>query len=99
MKTSKTWTSVTPVLLSGFDTKHGRKDVRKTQKMLLKELRNVGLEPRSVTLFPQYLSTKLDKHGKQLTHTGVTLEFEDEQTGLLTCGAGRNQGLGVFAAA
>jgi CRISPR-associated protein Csb2 len=94
---SKRWVSVTPVLLSGYDMKHGRKDVRKTQKMLAKELAAVGLRPVSVSLFDQYLDTKLSKHG-QYVHTGVALEFDSEVSGLIVAGAGRNKGIGVFAA-
>ena len=97
MKPSRRWVSVTPVLLSGFDTKNGRKDERKTRKMLMKELTNVGLEPVSVTTFPLHLETPLEKHGKHYGHVGVALEFTHRVSGMVVAGAGRSSGLGVFA--
>ena len=96
---SRQWVTVTPVLLNGYDTKHGKKNLKKRQKMLTKMFRVVGLPvPKAIQTFAA--SEKFDvsnKHGKNYIQTMLAVEFDTEVAGMLVIGAGRNSGMGVFA--
>lgn len=96
---SRQWVTVTPVLLNGYDTKHGKKNLKKRQKMLTKMFRVVGLPlPKAIQTFAA--SEKFDvsnKHGKNYIQTMLAVEFDTEVAGMLVIGAGRNAGMGVFA--
>jgi CRISPR-associated protein, GSU0054 family (Cas_GSU0054) len=81
---SRCWVSVTPVLLNGYDTKHGKKNLKKRQKMLEKMFRVVGLEVSN-------------KYAKNYIKVMLAVEFDAEVAGMLAIGAGRNTGMGVFA--
>lgn len=98
-KPSKCWITVTPVLLNGYDTKHGKKSLKKHQKMLTKMFRVVGLPlPRAIQTFGAEESFKVgNKHGKNYIKTMLAVEFDTEVAGMLVIGAGRNAGMGVFA--
>ncbi|HKV79936.1 MAG TPA: type I-U CRISPR-associated protein Csb2 [Candidatus Sulfotelmatobacter sp.] len=99
-KPSKKWISVTPVLLAGFDTKHGKKNERKRQKMLRTMFMHAGLPaPRSIETFAsEGAKFKVsNKHGKNYIKTMLAVEFENEIAGMVVVGAGRNAGMGVFA--
>jgi len=97
---SRRWVSATPVLLSGHDTRRGKKDNRKLQKMLVKELGVVGLKPKSVMTFPMFpmFVDAGRKHNKTYQQVGLAVEFDEPVVGTMVVGAGRNFGLGVLAA-
>jgi hypothetical protein len=96
---SRRWVTVTPVLLNGFDTKHGKKNLKKRQKMLSKMFRVVGLPvPKAVQTFRAGLDFEIgNKYGKNYIKTMLAVEFDTEVAGMLAIGAGRNTGMGVFA--
>lgn len=98
-KPSKRWITVTPVLLNGYDTKHGKKSIKKRQKMLTKMFRVVGLPlPRTIQTFGAGETFEVsNKHGKTYIKTMLAVEFDTEVAGMLVIGAGRNVGMGVFA--
>jgi CRISPR-associated protein Csb2 len=96
---SRCWVSVTPVLLNGYDTKHGKKNLKKRQKMLEKMFRVVGLPvPRAIQTFSTGADFEVsNKYAKNYIMTMLAVEFETEVAGMLAIGAGRNTGMGVFA--
>jgi CRISPR-associated protein Csb2 len=96
---SRRWVTVTPVLLNGFDTKHGKKNLNKRQKMLSKMFRVAGFPvPKAIQTFRAGLDFEVgNKYGKNYIKTMLAVEFETEVAGMLAIGAGRNTGMGVFA--
>jgi hypothetical protein len=99
LKPSRYWVSVTPVLLNGYDTKHGKKNLKKRQKMLEKMFRVVGLPvPRAIQTFSAGKDFEVgNKYEKNYIKIMLAVEFEREVTGTLVIGAGRNTGMGIFA--
>ena len=103
---SRSWSSVTPVILPGFDD--GKRV--KAEKLLVQSLEQAGVPPESVTDLTlrkapfwsgsqhprQYQRPKYLKH---LPAWHVHLVFREPIPGPLTLGAGRHVGLGVMAAA
>jgi hypothetical protein len=96
---SHCWVSVTPVLLNGYDTKHGKKNLKKRQKMLEKMFRVVGLPvPKAIQTFSAGADFGVgNKYAKNYIKIMLAVEFDAEVTGMLAIGAGRNTGMGVFA--
>ncbi len=96
---SHRWVAVTPVLLNGYDTKHGKKSVRKRQKMLTKMFRVVGLPvPKTIQAFDAGETFQVsNKHGNNYIKTMLAVEFDNEVEGMIVVGAGRNAGMGIFA--
>jgi hypothetical protein len=96
---SRCWVSVTPVLLNGYDTKHGKKNLKKRQKMLEKMFRVAGLPvPRAIQTFSAGVDFEVsNKYAKNYIKTMLAVEFDAEVPGMLAIGAGRNAGMGVFA--
>ncbi len=100
----RSWSSVTPVILPGFDD--GK--VVKAERLLLQSIRQAGLPVQAVMnitlrkapLFPgsqhpsQYFLPGYLR-GKPGWH--AHLEFEETIPGPLSIGAGRHVGLGIFA--
>lgn len=96
---SRRWVTVTPVLLNGYDTKHGKQNLKKRQKMLTKMFRVVGLPvPKTIQTFePAQRIEVSKKHGKNYIKTMLAVEFENEVGGVVVVGAGQNSGMGIFA--
>ncbi len=96
---SHRWVTVTPVLLNGHDTKHGKKNVKKRQKMLTKMFRVVGLPlPKTIQAFGAGETFEVgNKHEKNYIKTMLAIEFDTEIAGMIVVGAGRNAGMGIFA--
>ena len=99
LKPSRLWVSVTPVLLNGYDTKHGKRNPKKRQKMLEKMFRVVGLPvPKAIQTFSTGEDFEVgNKYAKNYIKTMLAVEFDTEVTGMLAIGAGRNTGMGIFA--
>lgn len=99
LKPSRYWVSVTPVLLHGYDTKHGRQNLKKRQKMLAKMFRVIGLpQPKAVQIFATGNDFEIgNKYGKNYIKMMLALEFDSDVPGIIAIGAGRNVGMGVFA--
>src|SRR5260370_40629037 len=96
---SRRWVTVPPVLLNGYDTKHGKKSLTKRRKMLTKMFRVVGLPvPRTMQTFAAGETFGVsNKHGKNYIKTMLAVDFETEVAGMVVVGAGRNAGMGIFA--
>jgi hypothetical protein len=99
LTSSRYWVSVTPVLLNGYDTKHGKKNMKKQQRMLSKMFRVVGAPtPNAIQTFGTGADFEVgNKYAKNYIKLMLAVEFETEVPGLLAIGAGRNAGMGVFA--
>jgi len=99
LKPSRYWVSVTPVLLNGYDTKHGKKNPKKRQKMLEKMFRVVGLPvPKAIQTFSTGEDFEVgNKYAKNYIKMMLAIEFDSEVAGVIAIGAGRNAGVGVFA--
>jgi CRISPR-associated protein Csb2 len=109
---SKTWASVTPVILPGHDDHKPAKTI----KLIERALTQGGIEERcqftwgALPYFSNCLSAhKYDRNGRRtgyfrpdhlssLTAVHVRVTFEHPVAGPLTIGAGRHCGLGVLAA-
>ena len=110
--TSRTWCSVTPVILDG----HNDKKPEKTIKLIQTVLQRAGIETpceftwQSLPFLKNCLSAhKYDRSGrhtgyhrpshlKDLTAVHVRLTFTHPVPGPITLGAGRHCGFGIFAA-
>lgn len=101
---SAAWSTVTPVILPGFDD--GRHS--KAEKLLLQAIQQAGLPVEAVaeltlrkapfrpgSLHPQHY--RRPNYLRQLPAWHVRLEFREGVPGPLALGAGRHCGLGVFA--
>lgn len=99
--TATTWTSVTPVILDGYDDRNAAK----TEKLLRKALANAGITAEIETLDwrpfgfiagvePARAFIRPDKlHGTMLH---VRLQFKQRVQGPLAIGAGRYRGFGLL---
>jgi CRISPR-associated protein Csb2 len=94
---SRCWTTVTPILLSGYDDH----DPRKRRRLFEKMFRHAGLpQPMSVVELYGNSSDFLvgAKHGHDKLHRiFCAVEFGEEVSGVVAVGTGRYAGLGVFA--
>ena len=98
------WSTVTPVVLPGFDDKQ----LVKAQKMFIRAARQAGVSTDglvNVTLrkAPFWTGSQHPRHYRRplyLKHFPawhVKLEFQEPMSGPLVIGAGRHIGLGIFA--
>lgn len=96
---SRRWVTVTPVLLNGYDTKHGKTNLKKRQKMLTKMFRVIGLPvPRAIQTFSSRDGFDVgNKYGKSYIQIMLAIQFDTEVSGMVVVGAGRNAGMGIFA--
>jgi CRISPR-associated protein Csb2 len=102
IRQSKTWSTVTPVVLDGFNDHNARK----TEKLLTKALANAGIMvPVEFEHSPFGFRAGVDpvrdflrpeKLTGSLVH--VRLRFAEPFSGPLAIGAGRYRGFGLFAA-
>jgi CRISPR-associated protein Csb2 len=101
---AKTWSTVTPVLLPGFDD--GKQ--RKAEKLLISAVEHAGLPVSAVTELtlrkaPFWFGSQHPDHYprpsylKNLPGWLVQIVFRDPIPGPLAIGAGRHSGLGLFA--
>ena len=105
MHSSCRWTSVTPVVLPGFDHRRGKPRPQRTARRLLRHagipqaaVQRVVLEPTGrlpgtghATDYP------VPRHLDQYPRTHLTIEFHDRVRGPLFLGAGVGVGLGLLA--
>jgi len=106
----RTWTSVTPIILPGFDD--GKRT--KADRLFLQAVQQAGLPVQAISDFtlrkapfrtglhpnqyrrPDYLDSG---KGRRFSAWHVHMSFRDPLAGPITIGAGRHVGLGVLAAA
>lgn len=99
---STSWSSVTPVILDGYDDRNSRK----TEKLIQKALHNAGISVEVEFDWQQFgyragVAPAQDFHRPSKlngTMIHVYLEFAKAVTGPISIGAGRYRGFGLFAA-
>jgi CRISPR-associated protein Csb2 len=103
------WTSVTPVILHGYNTSHRKLSQSKTERLLLQAFRNSGYPEsliREITFRPacswagpgSAISMRVPAHLAQWPRYHVWVRFTDVVRGPVLAGIGRHYGLGLFAA-
>lgn len=99
---ARDWTTVTPVILPGYDDAKPAK----RERLLMECLRHAGYQPeaiesiesRSSPWFPRVpLGFRRPSYLEKLPAVHVRLQFRESVTGPVSLGAGRHCGLGVFA--
>src|SRR5205823_7280895 len=107
----RTWRSVTPVVLHGFNIqRRGVIDLNKTEKLLLRAFEMAGYSETSVDrlLFqagPMWRGTGhasamlLPQHLAKYPRLHVEVTFKNPIAGPVLAGIGRHYGIGVFAGA
>jgi CRISPR-associated protein Csb2 len=107
---SKTWLSVTPVILHGMVSDNGRFRYRKAEKLILQAIVESGYDAGLIDEFsyqpsPYWRGTgaafkaQVPKHLSQWPKYHVRVVFKQPVKGPILVGIGRHYGLGVFAAA
>ena len=106
----RTWRSVTPVVLHGFNVqRRGAIDVRKTEKLLLRAFEMAGFPAESIDDFsfqagPLWRGTGhassilVPQHLTKYPRVHVEVRFKENVPGPVLAGIGRHYGIGVFAA-
>jgi len=102
-KTSKSWSSITPILLDRFPKKKGPG----VEEILATACKNVGLPKPRITHgpysnlpgVPPVPRFRLQRKGERQPRWGVhaTIQFDEPVTGPILLGAGRFFGLGLMA--
>lgn len=94
----RTWVSVTPVIMSGYDDRHEEK----RKKLLAKMFKHAGLPvPVSVSWFKsgkvaQFKVNASHGHDKY-PRVFCAIQFAEKVSGVVAVGTGRHYGLGLFA--
>lgn len=105
---SRTWSSVTPVVLHGHDARRGQINVSRTRSLIEEALEQAGLG-RAVQSYayrnaPWWPGTGAARSMRVPAHLGtwpryhLRIEFRREVGGPLLVGIGRHYGIGLFAA-
>ncbi len=105
---SRTWASVTPVILHGHDARKGRVDPDRTHALLLAALEQAGVG-KSVATFAYGRTAwwhgvgssrdiRVPEHLSHWPRYHLRVEFRSEVRGPLLVGIGRHYGIGVLAA-
>jgi CRISPR-associated protein Csb2 len=106
----RTWRTVTPVVLHGFNGEKGRISLNKTERLLRRAFEMAGydwemIEHIRFQAAPYWPNTgaafkiRLPRHLKHLPRYHVEVRFQTEVYGPVLAGVGRHSGLGVFAKA
>lgn len=106
---SSLWHSVTPVVLHGHNSEHGKFSQKKTEQLLYQAFEKSGYARHSITdLFFQpaplwagtegALQMRVPEHLKKWPRYHVGVRFHDAVTGPVLAGIGRHYGIGLFAA-
>ena len=106
---ARTWRSVTPVVLHGFNSRSGQISMSKTDALLKRAFEMAGHSPgtiesiafQSAPFWPGCGSARearVPQHLQNYPRYHVEVRFRDSVTGPILAGIGRHFGLGVFAA-
>ncbi len=106
---ARRWRSVTPVVLHGYNSSHGRISLLKTERLLLRAFEMAGYSGDSIArvafqaapLWPGAGAAgqiRVPPHLKALPRYHVEVEFRTDVPGPVLAGVGRHCGLGSFAA-
>lgn len=109
-RTNSFWRSVTPVVLHGYNSAHGKFSLKKTEQLLYQAFEKSGYPAQTISqLFFQpapfwagtegALSIRVPAHLKKWPRYHVSVRFNKPVTGPLSVGIGRHYGIGLFAAA
>jgi CRISPR-associated protein Csb2 len=104
LRPSRTWGSVTPVVLPGLDDKRSRKAIGLVTKALAQAGHTTRVAEISVQAEPVFPGAEmaggyiLPQHLKRWPCVHVILSFAEPSIGPVVVGGGRHSGLGVFAA-
>jgi len=109
IRTSRVWTTVTPIILHGHNAARGRISLLKTDRLLRQAFDAAGFpEPllqelafQSAPYWPgceAATAIRVPRHLAHWPHVHVRLEFKEPVEGPVFVGIGRHYGLGVFAA-
>lgn len=108
LRPSDSWSSVTPVVLHGFNVARNSISVNKTEKLLVQAFETAGVPAAQIKelsfqpapLWPNLPAAsafKAPEHLKKWPRLHVRVEFHGPVAGPIAIGLGRHCGLGVFA--
>lgn len=108
LKPSASWSSVTPVVLHGYNVARNSISVNKTEKLLVQAFDVAGVPPQQIKelafqpapLWPNLPAAsafRAPEHLKKWPRLHVRVEFHSPVAGPIAIGLGRHCGLGVFA--
>lgn len=103
------WNTVTPVILHGYNTEHGKFSLKKTEQLLYQAFEKSGYPQKSISaLYFQpapfwpgtegALQMRVPQHLGKWPRYHVSVRFHEPVTGPLLVGIGRHYGIGLFAA-
>ena len=109
MRSNSLWHSVTPVVLHGYNSEHGKFSLKKTQQLLYQAFEKSGYARQMIAeLFFQpaplwagtegALTIRVPEHLKKWPRYHVSVRFQQSIAGPLVIGIGRHYGIGLFAA-
>jgi CRISPR-associated protein Csb2 len=102
------WHSVTPVVLHGHNSEHGKFSLKKTEQLLYQAFEKSGYPRQSITglvfqsapLWPGTegaLAMRVPEHLKKWPRYHVAVRFSQPISGPVVVGIGRHYGVGLFA--
>ncbi len=108
-RAEETWSSVTPVILHGYNSSHGKISQTKTERLLLQAftesgypdvlIREMAFRPVCSWTGPGAAgSVRVPKHLAKWPRYHVWVRFADDVRGPVLAGIGRHYGVGLFAA-
>ena len=108
VRRSVVWRSVTPVILHGFNSAHGKISVAKTESLLLRAFEMAGHKAETIEQLafqpaPLWSGTggagsiRVPLHLRKYPRYHVEVRFRRAVPGLVLAGLGRHCGIGVFA--
>jgi CRISPR-associated protein Csb2 len=108
-RSSSLWHSVTPVVLHGYNSEHGKFSLKKTEQLLYQALEKSGYSRQSITeLFFQpaplwagtegALALRVPEHLAKWPRYHISVRFREPVVGPVLAGIGKHYGIGLFAA-
>ena len=108
-RSSSFWHSVTPVVLHGYNSEHGKFSLKKTEQLLYQAFEKSGYSRQSITeLFFQpaplwagtecALALRVPEHLAKWPRYHISVRFREPVVGPVLAGIGKHYGIGLFAA-
>jgi CRISPR-associated protein Csb2 len=109
VRESETWSTVTPMVLHGYNTAHGKLSQSKTERLLLQAfvnsgypeslIREIAFRPACSWMGPgSAMSIRVPQHLAKWPRYHVWVRFGNAVRGPVLAGIGRHYGVGLFAA-
>jgi CRISPR-associated protein Csb2 len=103
------WRSVTPVILHGYNTSHGKISVPKTEVLIRAAFAKAGIDSAAISAVffqaaPLWAGStaarafRTPRHLSRYPRYHVEVQFREPVRGPVLAGIGRHYGLGLFAA-